>query len=121
MDDSKNSQDIDFTVDVDNLYREEAISDLKVASIRRLVPINPDGTDDASRSPIFIGHSQLMSPEGPLPIQGRLEANNLKEACDVFPDTMQKALQEMIARIQEMQRQEQAQKNDASRIIVPGR
>ncbi len=121
MADFGNSQQIDFSVDRDNLYREEAITDLKVASIRKLVPIKSDGSEDASRSPIFMGHSQIMTPEGPLPLQSRLMANTLDEAFDVFPDAMQKALNEMIAQLQEMQRREQEKKKDDSRIIVPGR
>ncbi len=121
MADFGNSQQIDFSVDRDNLYREEAITDLKVASIRKLVPIKSDGSEDASRSPIFMGHSQIMTPEGPLPLQSRLMANTLDEAFDVFPDAMQKALNEMIAQLQEMQRREQEKKRDDSRIIVPGR
>jgi hypothetical protein len=121
MADYNNSQQIDFTVDQDNLYREESISDLKVASIRRLVPIKPDGSDDPSRTPLFMGHTQIMTPEGPLPLQASLEANNLSEAYDIFPEAMQKALSEMIRQIQEMQRKEQEKKMDDSRIIVPGR
>ncbi len=121
MGDFENSQDIDFTVDQNNLYREESITDLKVASIRRLVPVKADGTEDPSRTPIFYGQTQLMTPEGPLPVQGRLMANNLSEAYEAFPGTMQKALDEMVARIQEMQRQQQEKKQDDSRIIVPGR
>lgn len=121
MADFENSQGIDFTVDQSNLYREESISDMKVASIRRLVPIKPDGSDDTSRSPVFIGHTQIMTPEGPLPLQGRLPANNLSEAYATFPNVMQQALSEMIEQIQEMQRKEQEKQMDASRIIVPGR
>ncbi|MGD8835031.1 MAG: cytoplasmic protein [Desulfobacteraceae bacterium] len=121
MADFGNSQNIDFTVDQKNLYREESVSDLKVASIRQMVPINPDGSDDTSRSPIFMGHSQIMTPEGPLPLQARLAANNISEAFEVFPDAMQKALSEMVQQIQEMQRREQEKKMDDSRIIVPGR
>lgn len=120
MGDFENSQNVDFTVDQNNLYREESITDLKVASIRRLIPVRADGTEDPGRTPIFYGHTQLMTPEGPLPVQGRLIANNLNEAYEVFPATMQKALNEMVARIQEMQ-QAQAKKQDDSRIIVPGR
>lgn len=121
MADLGNSQQIDFTVDQGNLYREESISDLKVASIRQLIPIKPDGSDDPSRAPMFMGHTQIMTPEGPLPLQAPLEANNLSEAYDVFPDAMQKAFSEMVRQIQEMQRKEQEKKADADRIIVPGR
>ena len=121
MADFQNAQDIDFTVDQSNLFREEAITDLKVASIRRLVPILPDGSDDPGRAPIFMGHSQIMTPEGPLPLQARLEANNMAEAFEVFPGAMQQALSEMIQQLQEMYRREKEKKQDDSRIIVPGR
>lgn len=122
MADSNGSQDIDFTVDKENLYREESITDLKVASIRQLVPIKADGSADGSRTPIFMGHTQLMTPEGPLPVQSRLKANNLDEAFEEFPGAMQTALAEMMERLQEMQRQQtQTQKQDDSRIIIPGR
>lgn len=112
---------IDFTFDRKNLHREESITDLKVGSIRRLMPIKPDGTEDKSRTAIFIGHTQLMSPEGPVPIQAALTANNLEEAMDIFPDAMQKALNEMVEKIQKIQQEQQAKKKDDSRIIVPGR
>jgi hypothetical protein len=121
MADLGNSQQIDFTVDQGNLYREESISDLKVASIRQLIPIKPDGSNDPSRTPMFMGHTQIMTPEGPLPLQAPLEANTLAEAYDVFPDAMQKALSEMVRQIQEMQRKEQEKKAGGDRIIVPGR
>jgi len=114
-------QQIDFTVDKNNLYREESFTDLKVASIRRLIPVNPDGTDDKSRTPMFLGHTQLMSPEGPVPIQSSLEANNLEEAFEKFSGAMQQAFAIVIERIREMQQQQQMKQKDKSRIIVPGR
>ncbi len=112
-------QQIDFTVDAANLYREESITDLKVAAIRKLIPIKADGTEDDSRQTIYVGNSQLMSPEGPIPLQARLEAGNLEEAMAAFPQAMEKAMAEMIEQVREMQRQ-QKQDND-SRIITPGR
>lgn len=125
MQDKNKANEIDFTVDQQNLYREEAITDMKVASIRRLVPIKADGTDDPSRSPIFVGSTQLMSPEGPVPLQARLQANNFKEAFAEFPKAMQQALNDMLQRLEQMQRQQeqeqQQQRRDSSRIIVPGR
>ncbi|MBW1897444.1 MAG: cytoplasmic protein [Deltaproteobacteria bacterium] len=112
-------QNIDFTVKKDNLYREDSITDLNVASIRRLIPIKPDGTDDKSRTIIFVGHTQLMSPQGPVPIQARLQANNIEEAINEFPGAMKQALAEMVEKIKKVQQQQQ--KEDDSRIIVPGR
>lgn len=117
-DHAKNNQ-IDFTVDRKNLYFEEAITDLKVASIRRLIPIHSDGSEDKSRSSVFIGTSQLMSPHGPLPLQVVLPANNLQEALEAFPAAMERAMAEMVEELQKMQENEK--KRDDSRIIVPGR
>lgn len=112
-----NNQQIDFTVDVDNLYREESVTDLKVASIRQLIPIKADGTDDPARTTLYIGHTQLMSPEGPLPLQAELDAGNMDEAMAAFPAAMQAALEDMIQQLQELRRQEQ--QNNDSRIIMP--
>jgi len=122
MSETGNKHGIDFSVDKDNLYREEAITDLKVASIRRLIPIKPDGSDDTSREIFFVGHTQLMSPDGPVPIQSKLEAKNLADALDEFPGAMDKAMDEVVARFQQMrqqQAQQQAQQQNDSRIITP--
>ncbi len=118
---SNTDQRIDFTVMKDNLYREENITDMKVASIRRMVPVHLDGTRDESRTEQFIGSAQLMSAEGPIPLQAMLPANNLEEAIAAFPAAMEGAMAQMIEQIQKLQqmKQEQQRKND-SRIIVPG-
>ena len=123
MNDVGQDQNIEFIIDKENLYREESFTDLKVGSIRRLVPVKPDGTDDPGRTPIFVGNTQLMSPDGPMPIQSKLSANTIEEAMDVFPEAMKQALGELVDRIQKMrqQQQEQGRQNDDSRIIMPGR
>ncbi|MFW6080765.1 MAG: cytoplasmic protein [Desulfosalsimonas sp.] len=116
-------QNIDFTVNKDNLYREESVTDLKVASIRKMVPIKPDGSNDPERSEVFFGSTQLMTPEGPLPIQSQLSATNLEEAMNEFPSAMQKALEQTIDRLKQMQQQQgkgQGQQQGAgSRIYTP--
>lgn len=113
---------IDFNVDTSNLYREDAITDLKVASIRRMIPTTAEGKDDPSRSPVFFGHTQILTPQGPLPLQARLAANNLSEAIEEFPGTMEKEMSKMVEQIRMMQEQEQKKKQgDESRIIMPGR
>lgn len=119
MTDAQNIQDVDFTVNKNNLYREEAITDHKVASIRRLVPIKPDGTDDPDREPIFYGNSQLMTSEGPLPLQAKLEAKTFEQAMQEFPSAMKKSLEETIEHIQKMQQQQQQQQQQQSRIYTP--
>ena len=113
---------IDFTFNNQNLCREESITDLKAGSIRCLRPIKPDGTDDESRQPIFVGHTQLNSSQGLVPLQAPLQAATLEEAIEEFPGAMKEALEEMVERAQQMQAQHQAaKKENESRIIMPGR
>ncbi|MBS3809078.1 MAG: cytoplasmic protein [Desulfobacterales bacterium] len=122
MPDAVEGQNIDFTVNRDNLYREESVTDLKVASIRRMIPIKADGTDDPQRSQVFFGSTQLMTPEGPLPIQSQLSATTLEEAMDEFPSAMRKALDQTIERLKQMQQQQQQQPGGGgggSRIYTP--
>jgi hypothetical protein len=120
MSNAGQASDIDFTVDTGNLYREESITDLKVASIRRLTPIKADGSDDPDRKIVFIGQTQLMSPEGPLPIQAELKADTIEAAIAEFPSAMQKSLAEVIQKLKQFQQQrKQQQQKDDSRIIVP--
>ena len=104
----------DLAVDTDNLYREETFSDLKVASIRRLTPVTADGLDDPNRPTMFIGETTLMSARGPLPINCPIEATTLEEAFQAFPEAVQAAVERLMEEAREMQRQE------ASRIVVPG-
>ena len=56
-------------IDQNNLYREESFTDLTFATIRRLTPIKVDGSPDESREVIFTAMTQLMSPNGPVPVQ----------------------------------------------------
>jgi hypothetical protein len=106
---------MNLTVKQDNLYIEESFTDLNLASIRRLTPVKPNGLKDKNRKAIFVGHTQLMTPQGPLPIQCKLEAKNLKEAMEAFPETMRKAVENMLEEAKKIQQ------NEESRIIVPGR
>ena len=105
----------EIAVDATNLYREEIFTDLKVATIRRLAPILPDGSDDPARPVIFVGQTTLMSQAGPVPVQCPIEAVSLEEAMNGFPAAVNQAVERMVEEAREMQRQE------ASRIVVPGR
>ena len=101
-------------VDKSNLYKEESFTDLKVATIRRLSPIRQDGSPDDSRPVLFTGETTLMSDRGPLPIQASIEAADLNEAMDKFPEAVQGAVEKLVEQAREMQRQQM------SRIVVPG-
>ena len=100
-------------VDTENLYREEAITDLKVASIRRMIPIKSDGSDDPSRKTIYTGQAHIMSQMGPVPVSAEIDASSLEEALQKFPEAIKEGIERMVEEAKEMQRQE------ASRIVVP--
>ena len=116
---------IDFSIDRSNLYKEESFTDLKVGNIRRLIPIKPDGSEDKTRNTIFVGQTNLMTPNGPLPIQGVIRAKELQQAVKRFPEAMEVAVERMMEEAQKMKDQQGSeiitkQKED-SRIIIPGR
>lgn len=103
----------DVKMDETNLYREESFTDLKTGGIRKLVPILIDGSEDSSRDAVYTGHTQLMSPHGPLPLQGAIEAKTLEEAVRGFPQAMEDAMNKMIEEAQQQQREQ------ANKIVTP--
>jgi len=103
----------ELNVDTKNLYREESYTDLKVASLKRLVPVTVTGDPDPSREPRFVAQTQLMSQVGPVPVSALIEARTLEEAIAKFPEAVSRAVEEMIEEAREIQRQE------SSRIVVP--
>ncbi len=109
---------LNFTVDKNNLYREESITDLKIANIQRLVPVHLDESEDSSRETIFLGRTQLSTPQGPIPIQAKLAAKTLEEAMDMFPKAMEAETRKVVESFKQMQ--EQQKKAEKSRIIMPG-
>jgi len=112
-------ESIDFSMDRANLYREENFTDLKIASIRRLTPVKPDGSADRTRKTLFVGHTNLITPNGPLPIQNIIQAKELQQAIKKFPEAMHSAMERLVEEAKKHQ-QEHQQEED-SRIIVPGR
>jgi hypothetical protein len=100
-------------VNLQNLYKEEMYTDMRTAAIRQLTPVKPNGEIDKTRKYVFVGQTNIMSPQGPLPVQFPIEAKNLQEAAEKFPEVMDQFLTKLAEEIKEAQRQEQ------SRIIVP--
>jgi hypothetical protein len=103
----------ELNVDANNLYREESYTDLKVASLKRLVPVTTSGEPDPAREQRWIAQTQLMSQVGPVPVSCLIEAKTLQEAIAKFPEAVSRAVEEMIEEAREIQRSE------ASRIVVP--
>jgi hypothetical protein len=104
----------EIKLDDTNLYKEEVFTDLRVGSLKQLTPVTKDGERDLARPIVFIGETQLMSQVGPLPVQTRIEAENLQAAIERFPSAIQTAVEAMIDEVKELQRKEM------SRIVVPG-
>lgn len=115
----------DFKVDRSNLYLEESFTDLTVGAIRRLSPVKPDGSPDKTRKTVFVGQTQLLTPQGSVPIQGVIKAKDLQQAIKRFPEAMQAAFDKLMEDIKKMREEESPivapGRKDESRIIVPGR
>ena len=111
---------IEFTIDRSNLYLEESFTDLKAGTIKRLTPVRADGSQDNTRKTVFVGHTSILTPNGPLPIQNVIAAKELQQAIKKFPEAMQAAMDRLMEEVKKYQEQEksQIQKPD-SRIIVP--
>ncbi len=108
-----NENAVKVEVNKQNLFREEMFTDLRAATIRRLVPIKADGSDDPDRKPLFMGETQILTPAGLLPVQAPIEADTLEEACDKFPQAINDAVQRLVREVRE------AQLREASRIVTP--
>src|SRR5499427_5027096 len=103
----------DIKLDATQLYREEIFTDRKAGTLRRLVPVKSDGSDDTSRTVLYSGQTQLLTPAGVLPLAFELEATSLEDACSKFPDAVKVAIEQAIEEAREMRREA------ASRIVVP--
>lgn len=101
-------------MDADNLYREENYTDRQVGSIQRMVPVTRDGQDDPQRDVVYLGHTQVMTPAGALPLNFELDANSLESAIEAFPTAANQALEDTMKQLQEMQREQQG-----SGIVTP--
>ncbi|NOY45815.1 MAG: hypothetical protein GXP50_10275 [Deltaproteobacteria bacterium] len=108
-----NEGPVQVEVDKANLFREEMFTDLRAATIRRLVPVRADGSDDPDRQPLYMGETQILTPAGLLPVQAPIDAATLEEACDKFPQAINEAVQRLVREVRE------AQMREASRIVTP--
>jgi hypothetical protein len=120
MDEQPN--DLEFKIDRSNLYSEESFSDLKAGAIKRLTPVKADGSQDKSRKTIFVGHTSILTPNGPLPIQNNIPAKDLQQAIKKFPAAMQQAMDQLMEEVKKYQEQEQGRiQTPGSGLIIPGR
>lgn len=111
---------LEFTIDRSDLYLEESFTDLKAGTVKRLTPVRSDGSQDKTRKTVFVGHTSILTPNGPLPIQNVIAAKELQQAIKKFPEAMQAAMEQLMEEVKKYQEQEQSQiQKPDSRIIVP--
>ncbi len=103
----------DIQLDSAGLYREDIFTDRRAGTIRRLIPVTVDGSTDPKRSVLYSGQTQLLTPNGVLPLGFEIEANSLQEAIEKFPAAVKEALEQAIEEAREFRRE------TASRIVVP--
>ena len=104
----------EIKLDPKDLYREEIFTDRKAGTLRRLVPVKTDGSEDSARAVLYSGQTQLLTPAGVLPLSFDLEAASIDDACGKFPEAVKVAIEQAIEEAREMRREA------ASRIVVPG-
>ncbi len=102
------------TMDSAQIYREETFTDRKVGTIRRLTPVAADGSPDATRTVVFLGQAQVMTPMGAVPISFELEAPSLDGAILKFGESAELAVQQTMRELQELRREQ------ASSLVIPG-
>lgn len=105
---------MDMSMDAGQLFREEVITDRRVGTIRRLIPIDGEGRDDAGRPVSYVGQAQIMTAAGPLPLSFEIEADTLTEAVEQFAVKAEEAVHSAVEELKEMRRQA------ASSIVIPG-
>jgi hypothetical protein len=103
----------DIQLDSASLYREDIFTDRKAGTIRRLIPVTPDGAIDSTRPVLYSGQTQLLTPTGVLPLGFEIEASSLQDAIKKFPAAVKEALEQAIEEAREFRRE------SASRILVP--
>jgi len=101
-------------MDSTGLYIEESFTDRRVGNLQRLSPVTSSGQTDDSRSVLYLGQTQVMTPAGALPLTFEIEAASLEDAIAKFGENAQQALAETMERLEELRREQ------ASSLIVPG-
>ena len=108
------SDQTDNAMDPNSLYREENFTDQKLGAIRKLIPVNSDGSDDKDRDVMFYGSAQVMTPMGALPLNFALEGSTIGAAAEHFAGKAAIAVEEAAKELENMRREQ------ASQIVVPG-
>lgn len=111
---AEDAQIPEIRLDSGHLYREETYTDRRMGTLRKLLPIHADGSDDPAREVIWEGSTSLMTPAGTLPLNFEIEAGTLSEALERYPDAAREALERTMEELRELRREQ------ASSIVMPG-
>ena len=108
-----NERPDDIQMDVSSLCREEIYTDRRFGTIRVLVPVGANGSDDPKRPTVYTGEAQIMTQVGALPISFEIEAKTLGEAVAGSGEAAKAALDRTMKELAEMRRQA------ASGLVIP--
>ena len=103
----------ELKLDPDKLYLEEVFTDRRIGTLRRLTPVTKDGKTDASKTVLYVGETQIMTPAGSIPIAFEIGAESLGEAAEKFGSLAKDAIDRTVRELQELRRQA------SSSIVVP--
>jgi hypothetical protein len=103
----------ELRMDTTSLYREEVITDRRVGTIRMMIPVRQDGLQDTTRSVLYVGEAQLLTPAGVLPLVFDIEATSLADAVDKFAAGAAAAIERTRRELEQLRREA------ASQIVVP--
>ena len=110
---SPEQRSAELKLEPDKLYLEEVFTDRRIGSIRRLTPVTKDSKPDTTRSVLYVGDTQVMTPAGAIPIAFEIGAGSLGEAAEKFGPLATEAIERTVRELQELRRQA------ASSIVVP--
>ncbi len=103
----------ELKLDPDKLYLEEVFTDRRIGTLRRLTAVTKDGKPDPSRTVLYVGETQIMTPAGSIPIAFEISADSLGEAAEKFGPLAKDAIDRTVRELQELRRQA------SSSIVVP--
>ncbi len=104
----------EIRLDSGHLYREETYTDRRMGTLRKLLPVHADGSDDPNRSVVWEGSTSLLTPAGTLPLNFAVKAETFSEALERYPEAAREALERTMEELRELRREQ------ASSIVVPG-
>jgi hypothetical protein len=115
----------ELAMDGTQLYREDVFTDRGFGTIRRLTPVQCDGSADPSRPVVFAGQTQILTAGGMLPLAFEIEAATLEEAVQKFGPAARVALDETVRELEELRRHAAPQlvlpdTASAASILAPG-